>query len=93
MSENKHTPGPWVIREPNGKGHGYLIRESEAWFGHRAWSEETRANATLCAAAPDLLDALEAAISAMRRVPYPAPHVIDAIIKRGDKAIAKALGK
>lgn len=55
----KHTPGPWSLTEPNGVGQGYSLKGPDAWFGYKPWSQETRANATLCAAAPDLLEALE----------------------------------
>ena len=59
MTAAKHTPGPWTIREPNGAGHGVSIPEIGAWFGAMAWAPETMANARLCAAAPDLLEALK----------------------------------
>lgn len=58
MSAGKYTPGPWGFREPNGKGMGFEIRETGAWFGARTCDPETAANVRLCAAAPDLLEAL-----------------------------------
>ena len=66
MSRKKeHTLGPWTIREPNGAGHGFSIPEIGSWFGTMAWEPETMANARLCAAAPDLLEALEGLKSIM----------------------------
>lgn len=62
MSAGRHTPGPWGFREPNGKGMGFEIREIGAWFGARVWDPETAANVRLCAASPDLLEALEAVV-------------------------------
>ena len=59
MSAANHTPGPWSVNEPNGKGYGISIPQIGAWFSARAWELETMANARLCAAAPDLLEALE----------------------------------
>jgi hypothetical protein len=55
----KHTPGPWSLTEPNGVGQGYSLKGPDAWFGYKPWSQETRANVALCAAAPDLLESLE----------------------------------
>ena len=52
-----HTPGPWQASEPNGRGNGW--RAGPAWLGMDAWSDETRANARLVAAAPELLAALQ----------------------------------
>ena len=64
MSELKHTPGPWSV-VANG-GHSYTIRGSrnEAICDTSIWlhsdpHSESRANAHLIAAAPDLLEALE----------------------------------
>lgn len=59
MSAGKWTLGPWTFREPNGRGMGYEIREIGAWFGSDTLSAQTLANVQLCAAAPDLLKALE----------------------------------
>lgn len=70
MSEKtKHTPGPWEVDscgDPlivNGPEHGDAsIVAILATDAANAWGygeEETRANARLIAAAPDLLDAAE----------------------------------
>lgn len=52
-SEARFTPGPWGCREPNGSGMGWKI--GPAWLGEKPGTEETKANARLIAAAPDLL--------------------------------------
>ncbi len=62
---SKHTQGPWTIREPF-QG-SYSVEPSVAWLGSS--SSHTRgenlANANLIAAAPDMLEALELALSNM----------------------------
>jgi hypothetical protein len=73
MSESKHTPGPWEYYE-----HDYSIgvkmpmgnktrfdAHPYAAFGGYAQEDYgiTRANARLTAAAPDLLDAINAILS------------------------------
>lgn len=65
---NKHTPGPWehtgqgdiVGKEDNGYGLGY-VDVCSVYL--RAVRGRTNANARLIAAAPDLLEALEDALS------------------------------
>jgi hypothetical protein len=73
MSENKHTPGPWSISRKSPHSH-------RAWIGAVGWGKFARvvvrmdgsardcedglANARLIAAAPDLLEACEAALAA-----------------------------
>lgn len=70
MSEKKHTPGPWEIKD------GRYIDSPSGWIAdvlsypaYRAAtdndSEEQKANARLIAAAPDLLEALKACELAM----------------------------
>lgn len=67
---SKHTSGPWEVTEPNGRGMGIGIGSTQgypylprAWLGHETRSEEQWANARLISAAPDLLEACEAALS------------------------------
>ncbi len=67
----RHTPGPWAVRPASGhilaQGHGFEITsahvECPQWFIAATWSElpegQEQANATLIAAAPDMLAALE----------------------------------
>ena len=60
MSAAKHTPGPWTqdkygnVKTPSG---GMLVTDGVALGGYS--TEETRANARLIAAAPELLEALK----------------------------------
>ena len=66
MSANKHTPGPWeavgnLVRspmvQPQGLSKGVQIAECrDAYF--LSHTEESKANAHLIAAAPELLEAL-----------------------------------
>lgn len=51
----KHTPGPWEMSGPTLKGNGYNIGSVNS---HR--TTEGEANAALIAAAPEMLEALEA---------------------------------
>ena len=89
MSETKHTPGPWSAREPNGPGNGW--RAGPAWLGEAPWSDETRANAHLIAAAPDMLAALEAALAYLTMAgtdhAEPTRAILRAVLKkaRGEK--------
>ena len=55
----KGTPGPWMFHErPQGEYHyGYTIGDGPTSIVSTAWGE---ANARLIAAAPDLLEALQA---------------------------------
>jgi len=55
MTNTKHTPGPWTLEGGKVCGNGYYIATVNSHG-----TTEGRANATLMAAAPDLLEALEA---------------------------------
>jgi len=82
----RHTPGPWSFREPNGRGMGYQIPETGAWFGSRTLDPETLANVRLCAASPDLLEALESCATRMECAGLMATDARFAIAKaRGEK--------
>lgn len=73
MSKAKHTPGPWeavgnLVRspmfQPDGLPRGVQIVECmDGYF--QPFTEEAKANAHLIAAAPELLDALEACRDAL----------------------------
>ena len=55
MTEPKHTPGPWEIREVDGL---FAIAHSGGWILESDDEQQDRADAKLIAAAPDLLEAL-----------------------------------
>ena len=71
MSEAKHTPGPWLIAESVASRHAITnmrrIRSKNEGLEHGAVCDvygiqdgsEASANASLIAAAPDLLEALQ----------------------------------
>lgn len=68
MSEAKHTPGPWAVTDcaiggPSVTAGKSVIADIRTFGGVHVNGEQntkTLANASLIAAAPDLLDALEA---------------------------------
>ena len=98
-----HTPAPWLIEwnaAQGGEGHyitdsndmGELSRIAAVLFHDDAG--ETRANARLIAAAPELLAALERAYMAL--IGYLPAHrngVTDAAIGAASAAITKATGE
>ena len=61
-----HTPGPWVVREPE---DGELLEVHAERGGELicfpVWTPNERANISLIAAAPELLDALKMAKTAL----------------------------
>jgi hypothetical protein len=97
---NKHTPGPWKIC-------GYWINSKDCSlailkFPDKGRESEWRHNANLMAAAPDLLEALEAQESAEKYIEehqgspffeetYPKMLDIAYVMRRA--AIAKAKGE
>lgn len=91
----KHTPGPWRVLRPS-KGIDYnwhVTDETDTFVAHvfgfsHAVDEQSRINATLIAAAPDLLDALEAA---RRLIELILPLEGD-VSRQINRAIAKATG-
>lgn len=72
MSAAKHTPGPWrvndnpmamseycILAESRGTGFGASVATANQREGYNSLSpEEAKANASLIAAAPELLEAL-----------------------------------
>ena len=66
----KHTKGPWVIHtyartdKPQGKGYGsnyhYTVASQD---GDPIYSSKNQANINLIAAAPEMLEALEAVLN------------------------------
>lgn len=63
MNAAKHTPGPWTIREHPNSGAGVYIEPGigEVYGAGRI----PAANARLIAAAPELLEAMNAALDAL----------------------------
>ena len=96
MNANKHTPGPWeavgnLVRspmvQPQGLSKGVQIAECrDAYF--LSHTEESKANARLIAAAPELLEALQEMVSLVEMViPFDGPQQ-----RKARAAIAKATG-
>ena len=98
MTESKHTPGPWNI----GWGlvwnaaRGITSRvsgEAWKWKNKDGFESESKANARLIAAAPDLLEACEDALASLDALAE------EGIIEEGKEAgtlraaIAKAKGE
>lgn len=67
MTEPKFTLAPWEVSEPNGVGNGYRISGCEAWLGYNSHSKETKANAFLLKAAPEMYRELEKCAKFLRR--------------------------
>ncbi|HCF3952659.1 TPA: hypothetical protein NID70_002237 [Pseudomonas aeruginosa] len=64
---SKHTPGPWHVGGPNKctiyDKHGQRLANSfEGVMATQRTDSECEANARLCAAAPELLEALQSCI-------------------------------
>ncbi len=66
MSKSKHTPGPWKVQRREGYvGQWEVVStcETEWWIADAApYNERQEENARLIAAAPELLEALEAVL-------------------------------
>lgn len=111
MSEMKHTPGPWLTDRNNAHSgqiatiYGCLGNDwVEVWTGSWCFEdtlldeERQEANARLIAAAPELLDALQAAkntLVAFKFQPGEAncwEHHDEENLAMVDAAIAKATG-
>ena len=96
MKETKHTPGPWELGEPTSQlefgvyatdkisGIKYFLANAE---GHMRY-KESLANARLIAAAPELLEALQAFVKYADDVNDDSPE-----LDRARSAIAKATGQ
>lgn len=97
----QHTPGPWFALENDPKhfpGHGYRVNRNKdgfAWdLAHICNAPNGSANARLIAAAPELLDALQAMteIAEMTIGWLPTPPNADGPLIQARAAIAKATG-
>jgi hypothetical protein len=103
MSETKHTPGPWAAYQDHPDNHEILyIREAGSSFlSHEVAViySHNLADAALVSAAPELLEALEAAHSIIARFiedhegrkPHPSINYNDA--KMIDFSMAAAIRK
>lgn len=99
--KHTHTPGPWVFdwgMKINGVTKDYIVGPVDSYNDIltvaiiKNVNEESEANARLIAAAPELLEVLEAAKAHMED-PYPAGDDLSHILTRADAAIAKARGQ
>ena len=93
MKEMKHTPGPWVCQtQANGSSirHPVILSDDGA-VATAQWcdnTQKTNANARLIAAAPELLEALQAFVKYADDVNDDSPE-----FDRASAAIAKATGQ
>jgi hypothetical protein len=87
---SKHTPGPWQVYRRS------IVTASDksivAEIVVNGDQSETKSNAYLIAAAPNMLEALKQAKTAMLKT-GPRPNTDDEIMHLLDAAIAKAEGK
>ena len=101
MNNTQHTPGPWKVNANVGKRGeiGVVADAAPCVIAHgmseKHWPEIAQANAQLIAAAPELLNALEAVLYAADTM---AAHAIvtgrfDAMRDKARQAIAKARGQ
>lgn len=106
MNEAKHTPGPWVKCREDGDHRSFYVftkEQIDAWpaqgdsmdyciamagLNH----DNFEANARLIAAAPELLEALQAMQSSFHGVEWMEPHMHQAS-EMARSAIAKATGQ
>lgn len=91
-----HTPGPWVV-EPitnNDEAYGVYASAENAFVAVTPWGPSTEENATLIAAAPDMLAALEEMNALFAdHAQYDEEGHETAAIKAAQAAIAKAKGE
>ena len=92
MSEAMFTPGPWESLGLIVGAGGIIIRQQ--WEGTRI-IDELEANANLIAAAPDMYEALEAAILEYGKPggPWNVPSSPGTWIDKAKAAIVKARGE
>lgn len=95
---SKHTPGPWAALKVEQAVHeqDYYIASERGvvgyWKGGKSWHDDdkwvlTEADARLIAAAPELLEALQQAVTSMQDSGYPNNSVV---VRAARQAIAKA---
>lgn len=90
---SKHTPGPWTIEKTAGgwgvraPSWGYVAIHSDGNPPH--WEEGQAANRLLIAAAPELLDALQAMVTSYEHE----ASMSNPALESARAAIAKATGE
>ena len=96
MTETKWTPGPWTVDRPSDQNQRmHVVREfnwrlvasMENCNKFLAYADETRANANLISAAPDLYDALKETLEIAAR------NESGDYIERANAAMRKARGE
>lgn len=102
MTKSEHTPGPWAVGQHPAMTWGFIVKP--VLFGNKAVALhecegghillKSEADANLIAAAPDLLDALEYAVSKYGKGggPWNVPSDPGGWIECAHAAIAKAKG-
>ena len=88
MSEAKFTKGPWWSSKPKGEHRSFVMADCVriATVPYNSGRTNTKANADLIAAAPDLYEALSDIVSNMFQPTYEQ-------IERANDALAKARGE
>lgn len=91
--KEKHTPGPWVIHQKKTVlSYDLMASRMDHMEGKSVSPDEHEANATLIAAAPDLLAALEQSLMAL--IGYQHQNEITKAAQNSARAaIAKARGE
>ncbi len=91
MSTAAHTPGPWVTRPGDGCAEIYAGEPRDLVCTVEGGTQQSdMANATLIAAAPDLLAAMRALGDFIHQDEYPLPADL---LEQCSAAIAKAEGR
>lgn len=97
MAAPKHTPGPWYLVGITGmaSGMGYYAVTSDGEVEICALRDRPIGDARLIAAAPDLLEALEALVAEQNGPPLPGRHEASwrEAMAKAEAAIAKAKGE
>lgn len=93
----QHTPGPWrVLRPSSGIDHNWHVTdETDTFVAHvfgfsHSVDEQSRVNAILISAAPDLLEALQSLVD--MDVSYQRGPRVEEAVNKARYAIAKATG-
>ena len=98
MKEMKHTPGPWVCQtQANGSSirHPVILSDDGA-VATAQWcdnTQKTNANARLIAAAPELLEALNAVLRDYKAVHCVGDLEMQPALFQAHAAIDKATGQ